>query len=131
MCHQIVECVRFGSVRRFLLSGFLNTLISYLVYLLLVRHVSHVVAYTAAYVFGIALAYALYRYFVYKASGGRWGVAYLVAAYALQYTVGVGCVALWVSLGGRPALAPLLAIAITTPLMFFLSKAIFYVGNAR
>ena len=114
-----------GGWRRFLLSGACNTLASYALYLVLLRSLPHGVAYTLAYAAGIALAYVLYRYFVYEAPGGHWRMAGMVLAYAIQYAVGLVCVTLWVAAGGWAALAPLCAMAVTTPLMYFLSRKIF------
>lgn len=114
-----------GGWRRFLLSGACNTLASYALYLVLLRGFSHGVAYTLAYAAGIALAYILYRHFVYEASGSVRRMVGVVLAYAIQYAVGLACVTLWVAAGGWAALAPLCAIAVTTPLMYFLSRRIF------
>ena len=89
-----------GGWRRFLLSGACNTLASYALYLVLLRSFSHGVAYTLAYAAGIALAYVLFRHFVYEAPGGHWRMAGVVFAYAIQYVAGLACVTLWVAAGG-------------------------------
>ncbi|EHL24479.1 hypothetical protein KYG_02377 [Acidovorax sp. NO-1] len=124
-CEKVRNALPVGGWRRFLISGGCNTLASYGLYLVLLRSFSHGVAYTLAYLSGIALAYVLYRHFVYQARGGALRMAGVASAYVIQYAVGLTCVNLWVAAGGWAALAPFCAIAVTTPLMFFLSRKIF------
>lgn len=114
-----------GGWRRFLLSGAFNTLVSYALYLVLLRAFAHGVAYTMAYAAGIVLAYVLFRCFVYESRGDRWSVAWVALAYGVQYLVGLGCVHLWVALGGWAVVAPLFSLVITTPMMYLLSRRIF------
>jgi putative flippase GtrA len=112
-----------GQVWRFLLAGAANTLLTYLLYLLLLGQVGHRVAYAAAYAAGIVLAYALGRGFVFRRHDGWRSVLLTPLIYLLQFCVGLLIVELWVTvLGLRAELAPLLAIAVTLPLTYVLSR---------
>lgn len=115
-----------NSFVRFLASGGINTLASYLVYLLLLEFLSYRVSYTIAYASGIALAYVMYRYFVFKSSGGRLGPIFVVLIYAIQYLLGLALVTVWVGWLRLPAaLAPLFAVALSLPLTFVLNRWVF------
>lgn len=122
---KVIHQLPVGGWKRFLLSGAFNTLASYVLYLLLLRRFSHGLAYTAAYVAGVLLAYVFFRFFVYESHGNRLSIAWVALAYCGQYLVGLGCVNLWIASGGWSTVAPLFSLVITTPMMFFLSRWIF------
>ncbi|RYF27048.1 MAG: GtrA family protein, partial [Comamonadaceae bacterium] len=104
------------SFVRFLASGAFNTLATYVAYIGLLNVFSYRWSYTISYFAGIALAYVLSRYVVFKQSGGRYGVVWLVLIYGLQYAAGIGLVQLWVEVfGALPVFAPAFAIAISMP----------------
>ena len=115
-----------SSFARFVVSGGVNTALTYGLYLLLLQFFSYRISYTAAYAAGIALAYLLYRYFVFKASGGRYGPLWVALVYLLQYGLGLALVWLWVEGFYAPAVyAPLFAVAVSVPLTFVLSRWVF------
>lgn len=112
-----------GQVWRFLLAGAANTLLTYLLYLLLLGHVGHRLAYALAYAAGIGLAYGLGRGFVFRRHDGWRSVLLTPMIYLLQFCVGLLIVELWITLLGlRAEFAPLLAIAATLPLTYVLSR---------
>lgn len=114
------------SFVRFLASGVFNTLVTYAVYIGLLSVLPYRWSYTISYLSGIALAYLLSRYFVFKQSGGRYGIIWLGLIYGLQYTIGVLLVSIWVEMLGASALfAPVFAIAISMPLTYLLSRLVF------
>lgn len=114
------------SFIRFLASGAFNTLATYAAYIGLLNVFSYRWSYTISYVAGIALAYVLSRYVVFKQSGGRYGIFWLVLIYALQYAAGIVLVQLWVEvLDAPPVFAPAFAIAISMPMTYFLSRLVF------
>ncbi|CAM3031359.1 GtrA family protein [Pseudomonas floridensis] len=111
---------------RFLMSGGFNTALTYGIYLVLLTFLSYTVSYTISYVTGIALAYVLNRFFVFKSHQGLRSVIMLPLIYLIQY--GLSLVILWcwvekLELDAR--LAPLVAIALTLPVTFLLSKLAF------
>lgn len=111
---------------RFLVSGGVNTAVTYVVYLLLLRVIDYRIAYTAAYVAGILLAYALNRVFVFRTHRGLSSMLLFPLVYVMQYLVSLAAVWIWVDwLELAKALAPLMAIVITVPLTYFFSKLIF------
>lgn len=117
---------RRGVLARFLLSGAVNTLLTYLLYLLLLAQLSHRVAYSIAFASGIALAYGLNRGFVFRTHAGWRSALAMPLIYLLQYALGMIIIEVWVSVAGlSAALAPLAAIAITVPLVYRLSKTAF------
>jgi len=115
---------------RFLLSGGFNTVLTYALYLLLLRFLSYRVSYTAAFCAGIALAYCLNRFFVFGTHAGVSTVALFPMVYLVQYLVGLGVVSAWVEiLGWSASLAPIAAIILTIPVTFVLSRWIFRPGK--
>lgn len=111
---------------RFLAAGALNTGLTYLLYLLLIRLVSYRIGYSLAFVGGIGLSYLLNRFFVFRAGGGLRAVVMFPLVYLGQYLAGLAVVSLWVEWCGWPAaLAPLAAVAVTVPLTYLLSRPLF------
>ena len=112
-----------SQVWRFLLAGAANTLLTYLLYLLLLKPVGHRLAYGLAYAAGIGLAYVLGRGFVFKRHAGWRSVLLTPLIYLLQFCAGLLIVEVWVTvLGLRAELAPLVAVAATLPLTYVLSR---------
>lgn len=111
---------------RFLVSGSLNTLASWGVYVLLLEVLPYGWSYTIAYGFGIVLAYLLYRFYVFGRKGRRFGPMWVVLIYLFQYLLGIALVNLWVQFMRQPAVwAPLFSVSISLPLTYFLSRWVF------
>ena len=111
---------------RFLLAGGLNTLITYLIYLGLLRVLGYQISYAIAFVIGIVISYALNRAFVFKVHQGYRSAVLLPLVYLLQYLIGAAVVWTWVDvLHQQPAVAPAISIIITLPFTYFLSKFVF------
>ncbi len=120
---SLVEQHRF---LRFLLSGGFNTVATYGIYLALFRMLDYRVAYTIAYAVGILLSYVINWLFVFRMHRGWSSVLLFPFVYLAQYLAGLAVVWAWVDhLGLTKALAPLLAIAITIPLTYALSRLVF------
>lgn len=117
---------------RFLVSGGFNTLVTYGIYLLLLNVLSYKTSYTVAYVAGIVLAYSLNRYFVFKSHQGIKSVALFPLVYLAQYLTSLLILWVWVEkLGLDSRIAPLIAIAITVPMTFVLSRYVFSTAPKR
>jgi len=83
-------------------------------------------SYTLSYAIGIALAYALYRYLVFRSSGGRYGPLWVTLIYLFQYLLGLALVSFWVQVLHAPVTAaPVFAIAISMPLSYVLNRWVF------
>ncbi|WP_310333772.1 GtrA family protein [Pseudomonas corrugata] len=114
------------ELARFLLSGGLNTALTYGIYLVILLFLPYKISYTISYIFGIGIAYALNRVFVFKGHQGIKSVALLPLVYLIQYLFSLLIVWVWVEkLGYDQRVAPLIAIMTTIPVTFMLSKLIF------
>lgn len=117
---------------RFLLSGGLNTALTYGLYLALLGTLPYGVSYSIAFVSGIALAYVLNRVFVFRSHRGLQSVLWMPLMYLLQYLTGMLVVWTWVHiLHWHAALAPLVAILVTLPLNFAVSRFAFVKPTPR
>ncbi|MFP3679783.1 GtrA family protein [Pseudomonas sp. SIMBA_041] len=111
---------------RFLLSGGFNTLVTYLLYLLLLVFFSYQISYTISYCLGVVLAYCLNRVVVFKSHRGLRSLLLFPLVYVVQYLLTSGV--LWVlvvRLGVDDRIALLVAIVLMVPVNFLLSKNIF------
>src|SRR5712671_1034722 len=80
---------------RFVIVGAANTAASYGVYLLLLLlGVDYRIAYTAAYLSGLALGYWAHATFVFRARLGRRSAATYVVTYAAMYLISLGVLAI-------------------------------------
>lgn len=116
---------------KFIISGGLNTIVTYVSYLVLLRALPYHTSYTIAYISGIVLAYMLNRFFVFKAHQGLWSIATLPFIYLIQYFLGL--LQIWVyveKVGLSDTIAPLLALIISVPLTYFLSHLAF-IGSSK
>lgn len=119
-----------ASFLRFLGSGGFNTLVTWLLYLLLLRWLPYAASFSIAFGCGIALAYALNRYVVFRQSGGAAGPLWVALIYLGQYAANLALVALWIERLGLPAgPAPLFAVAVTLPFTFGLNRLVFSDGR--
>lgn len=109
-----------------MVSGGVNTALTYGLYLFLLMFMPYQWSYSASYVTGIFLAYALNRFFVFKSHRGLRSVLLLPLIYLIQYSLSIAVVWWWVEvLGMEEKLAPLVAIAVMLPITFILSKFAF------
>ncbi len=114
------------EIGRFLLSGGVNTALTYGIYLLTLLFLPYKTSYTISYISGIGIAYALNRFFVFKGHQGIKSAALLPLVYLIQYLCSLFILWVWVEkLGFDQRVAPLIAIITTIPLTFILSKLIF------
>lgn len=111
---------------RFLLTGGLNTGLTYVLYLILLSFLPYVWSYSISYVCGIVLAFTMSRFFVFKEDQGVKSVLLFPLIYVVQYAVGILVVWFWVKKLLLPEyLAPLAAIALSLPLTYVLTKLVF------
>ena len=115
-----------SRVARFVVVGVTNTAFSYGVYLVLLQLIDYRLAYTLAYVVGLAGGYWANARFVFGASAGaRSALAYLVS-YAATYIVSLAVLWLAVERAGLPRpLAMLAALAVAVPLSYVLLRLSF------
>lgn len=112
-----------GRILRFVAGGAANTALTYGIYLALLGPLGYRAAYTASFVAGIAIAYAINARLVFRV---RWSWAAFAGyplVYLVQYAAGVALLS-WL-VDGRsidPRFAPLVVVAVTTPVMFFINR---------
>lgn len=120
-----------GTGLRFLIAGGLNTAVTYLMYLGLLQVTTIQISYAIAFVSGIGISYLLGRIFVFKTHQGYRSALMLPLVYLLQYVTGAAVVWAWVDLlSQHPAFAPAIAIVVTLPITYLLSKFVF-IGKIR
>lgn len=115
-----------AQLLRFLVSGAVNTGVTYAIYLGLLLAFPYAVSYTVAFVVGIGLSYALNRWFVFGTSRGARTLALFPLIYVVQYLIGLAVVFVWVGiLGLSQVLAPLASIILVVPVTFWLTRTLF------
>ena len=121
--------MRSSRFLRFIVSGGVNTAITYGIYLVLLQIVTYEISYSIAYVSGIAISYALNRSFVFRSYNGLRSILLFPLVYVVQYAFGMLLLWLWVEMAGlSDKIAPLIVVAVTLPLTYVLSRFVF-VGN--
>jgi putative flippase GtrA len=126
MINQALSKIFRLEIARFLLSGGLNTALTYGIYLLVLLVLPYKTSYTISFISGIGIAYALNRFYVFKGHQGIKSIAFLPIIYLIQYLFSLLIVWVWVEqIGYDQRAAPLIAITITIPLTFILSKLVF------
>lgn len=111
---------------RYLLAGGFNTLVGYLLYLVLLPFLGYRAAYVLAFMIGIGLSFLLLRHAVFARPGRRFSVAYVAASHVLQLVLGLLVLELGVGWLGVPSeLAPLVVVAVCMPVMFIVQRWVF------
>jgi len=117
---------------RFLCAGAVNTGATYLLYLLAALIMDPRLAYSAAFVIGIALSYLLNTLFVFRSGVQRRSMVQYPAVYLLQYVFGLGVLHVLVHYFELAhQIAMLAVIAINVPLTFLLVRAVLLGKGAR
>jgi putative flippase GtrA len=108
---------------RFLVTGGINTALTYVLYLLLLPLFGYLVAYSVAYVIGIVLSYWLNSAFVFRQPMNWGSLVRFPLVYVVQYLLTGALLWLFVdTLGVDERLALLGAIAVTVPVTFLAAR---------
>lgn len=119
------------EIVRFVLAGLANTAASYLLYLLLLLFLPYTFSYTLAYVAGLVFSYLLNSLWVFRKPVALKKALRWPFVCAVQYVISVLLLRVAVEIFGvEPRFAPLLAIALTVPVTFLLSRAILREADA-
>ena len=111
---------------RYILAGGINTLVTYALYLFMLRVIDYRVAYVLAFVAGIVLSFILLRHAVFARPGRPFSLLWVAATHFLQLVLGLTVVHAWGDwLHGPQWAAPLAAVAVCMPLIFMLQRWIF------
>ncbi len=110
---------------KFVLVGLANTGLTYLLYAALAIVLPYTLAYSITYVLGIVFSYLVNSLFVFKERLSFAKAFQFPLVYLVQYLVNVLLLKLLVELlGVHKLIAPVLIIAVTIPITFFLSRKI-------
>jgi putative flippase GtrA len=108
---------------RFLVSGAINTIASYALYLLLLIWLPYLAAYTIAYVAGIASSYLLMTKFVFRTPPKVATAIRFPLVYVVQYAVGSAVVVVLVEWANvRASIAAIVAIVVSIPFTYLTSR---------
>jgi putative flippase GtrA len=111
---------------RFFLTGGINTLVTYILYLGLLKVLDYRLSYTLAYLGGIVMSFFLNKIFVFKQHRGRRSVLLFPFVYLIQYAFGL--LVLWLlvqQLGVRPEWGPLIVVVLSIPMTYLLTRLVF------
>lgn len=115
---------------RFLLAGGVNTVVTYLIYLLLLHVLPYRVAYSATFVLGIVLGYTLNTHYVFRAKWQWKRLAAYPLVYVVQYLLGVLLLTMLVERGlANEQVAPLVVVVLSLPIVFITSRLIIKARN--
>jgi len=116
---------RSTEVLRFIVASALNTMATYLFYLLCLLVTPYQVAYTLSYALGIVIAYVLTSVLFFRPPIAWKAFSLFPLVYLAQYLLGLGVLSLLVSsFGISPRIAPLIVVAVTIPVTFALSRLV-------
>jgi putative flippase GtrA len=113
------------TAARYVLGGAANSLATWVLYVGLLRLLTYRAAYSVAFAAGVLLSFVVNSWFVFRVPL-RWRrlIPY-PGVYLAQYLVGYAAVSLLVERGGLPApVAPLVALVVTVPLGFVLTRLV-------
>jgi len=111
---------------RFLLSGGLNTAVTYLLYLLLMIYLPYWAAYSISFLAGMLFSYVMNCKFVFRAHRGVVSLLGLPMVYLVQYIFGGLLLWLWVGVAEMDAsVGPLFVVCVTFPVTFVLTRYVF------
>ncbi len=118
-----------GEFLRFLIMGGINTLVAYLVYLILLILMRYEIAYAIGYAVGICFAYALSATFVFRKPMNRRSAIQFPLVYLAQFLLSLGLLKVAVDWLDIPKwLAFILVVALTVPVTFTLTRRVLHAG---
>lgn len=116
---------------RFVAAGGLNTLATYVIYLLLLRCVDYRIAFSLSFALGIVIAYMLNSRVVFSVAFSWRRLLAYPAVYCIQYGLALALLDLEVErMGLDRRIMPLMNVALLLPFTFLLNKW-FLTGGVR
>ncbi|QYK69594.1 GtrA family protein [Paenibacillus sp. S02] len=110
---------------KFLISGGLNTLATYAIYLALIGFVDYKISYSISYVCGIVLSFLLNALFVFKQKVSLMSFIKYPIVYIVQYLISLLMLFTLVRIFHIPEIiVPLIVTIVTIPITFVLSRLI-------
>lgn len=110
---------------KFVVSGLINTGLTYIVYLILLKYMDYTFAYSISYISGILISYLLNSLFVFKERISFKKFLKFPLIYIVQYLINLSMVFIFVDqLKLSAQIVPIIVILITIPITYLLSKII-------
>jgi putative flippase GtrA len=132
---RILACINKlaqSRIVRFIISGFINTVLTYLLYLFLLLWLPYPASYSIAYFVGIFISYQLNRLIVFRTHQGVRTILLFPLVYVAQYFFGLLILWIWIDeIGGNAAGGPLVVVIATLPVTYFLTKYSFIRKGTR
>lgn len=116
---------------RFLIVGGINTLLTYLIYLILLNILGYALAFTVSFAIGIIIAFFGYSIFVFRIKVKWHKSIQFLLIYGIQYILGLLFLSFLIKSSQiDDRIAPIINVAILTPITFILNR-IFLVGKVE
>lgn len=110
---------------RFIICGGINTLLTYIIYVVALRFYRYSISYSISFLAGIFIAYYLNSRFVFEQELSLKKAISYPLVYLVQYLLGILALYVLVELlSVNKLIAPLIIVAISVPVTFLLSKLI-------
>jgi putative flippase GtrA len=108
---------------KFIISGALNTAVTYVLFLILTRFLRTSMAYTLTYAVGIAIAYLLNTFFVFRTGHSNRMAIAVPVSYLIQYFYGLVALNILIQVFRLPAyIAMAIVIASSFPSQFLILR---------
>ena len=123
--HRILSMKFMSSFLKFAVVGVLNTAVTYGIFLLLLQMISYLWAYSIAYASGVLFSFIMNSKFVFQKAMTLKKLLVYPIVYLIQY--GINTLVLYIvvtEFGINPRIALLVAIVITIPITYLLSRRI-------
>lgn len=115
----------FAEIVRFLVGGGFNTLLSYVIYWLLLRWLNYTFAYTISFATAVVTGFAINTGFVFRSPWSWRKLATFPLIQMLNYLIGLSTVTVCIRyLGIDARIAPVLATVVVLPVNFLLTRAL-------
>ena len=115
-----------GQALRFIITGGLNTLLTYGVYIVFLSWTSYRVAYSVSFATGIAISLVLNGKWVHRSVITPRATVWFIVIYGLQYLLGLILLRVFIEVIGIPKqFASLAVLACCVPITFILTRFVF------
>ncbi|MCH7535251.1 MAG: GtrA family protein, partial [Bacteroidetes bacterium] len=105
--------------RKFILSGAVNSILTYLIYVVFLQILNYKLAYSFSYLSGIFIAYYFHSRYVFRENLHIKKALQYPLVYIISYAVGISLIYILVDiLGINKMIAPLIVVLLVTPISF-------------
>jgi putative flippase GtrA len=124
--NQLLKKYTKNNFYKFLITGSLNTIFTYIIYLLLLIVIKYTYAYSISFVCGIVFSYIMNLKYVFSVSHSRKKILIYPLIYLFQYILSLMLLIFIVEvLRITQEIAPFIIVIVLIPLTYFLNKTIF------